>query len=387
MAIVLTCECGRKLQIKEEFAGQQGQCPSCGRIIQIPTLDDPTVPEAAGVHVPEMKAVEVDEDSGERTHTGSSERTHTDGEQGEQEPVQNHGGLPIPDNAEFFAPPPEEIGPVISAHTTLRQGVEPTSMGARLLGGGAAALLGLLIGALIINGAGVKSAFWVFFLCVVPALCAFGIALLATGFTHTCTYIGREGVAKFVCTGSKDNLSTHEVFRFRDAAELRTSTTLRYVNSVYQGTNYSYQWTDVAGRPRYIVSGTHNSEAGNPPSTDPFHFARGAEVAWTIYMLDQTYRQLELSGSVLFNLRDGRWVRVGKDTLALGGQGSEEPVVWDVADIAGIRVHQGQVQIRRVDAKEGWFSSQGIFKFSFDSLANAQLFFHLVEKVAGIRIN
>ena len=30
MAIVLHCSCGRKLQIRDEFAGQEGKCPACG---------------------------------------------------------------------------------------------------------------------------------------------------------------------------------------------------------------------------------------------------------------------------------------------------------------------------------------------------------------------
>src|SRR5438067_934648 len=36
VAILLTCGCGRKLQIDDRFAGQQGRCPSCGETIDIP---------------------------------------------------------------------------------------------------------------------------------------------------------------------------------------------------------------------------------------------------------------------------------------------------------------------------------------------------------------
>ena len=42
---------------------------------------------------------------------------------------------------------------------------------------------------------------------------------------------------------------------------------------------------------------------------------------------------------------------------------------------------------RRRDAKEGWFSSTGVFKFPYGSLANAQLFIFLVEKLVGVKIN
>jgi hypothetical protein len=40
MAIDLTCSCGKRLQVSDEYAGQQGQCPLCGRVLEIP---DPSV--------------------------------------------------------------------------------------------------------------------------------------------------------------------------------------------------------------------------------------------------------------------------------------------------------------------------------------------------------
>src|SRR5262245_49323909 len=36
MLIELTCSCGKRLQASDEFAGRQGQCPACGRPLQIP---------------------------------------------------------------------------------------------------------------------------------------------------------------------------------------------------------------------------------------------------------------------------------------------------------------------------------------------------------------
>jgi hypothetical protein len=42
--------------------------------------------------------------------------------------------------------------------------------------------------------------------------------------------------------------------------------------------------------------------------------------------------------------------------------------------------------IRRLDAKEGWFSSQGVFKFPYSQMANAQLFLILLDKFAGVHL-
>ena len=44
MAIVFTCECGRKLQVAEKLAGKKGKCPQCGAVLMIP-MESEIVPE------------------------------------------------------------------------------------------------------------------------------------------------------------------------------------------------------------------------------------------------------------------------------------------------------------------------------------------------------
>ena len=39
MRIELTCSCGKRLQVSDDFAGKQGQCPACGGRLQIPKRD------------------------------------------------------------------------------------------------------------------------------------------------------------------------------------------------------------------------------------------------------------------------------------------------------------------------------------------------------------
>src|SRR5262245_49135792 len=46
MPIDLTCCCGKLLRIADEFAGRQGQCPVCGRVLAIPA-PDVAIPGAA----------------------------------------------------------------------------------------------------------------------------------------------------------------------------------------------------------------------------------------------------------------------------------------------------------------------------------------------------
>jgi hypothetical protein len=374
VAILLTCSCGRKLQIKDDFAGQEGTCPSCGRTLRIPSGN-------AGAEPPLVtRAVPVREDAS----LPEARPVRPQDDEADDGPVTNHGSDPLPEDADFFVPAPADIGPVISAYTTLHQGQEPWSMGLRLLVGGLAGLGGLLLSALIVTWVGTRNPIW---LAVIPfglGALGFAIGMLSSGFKHTCTYIGREGVARFGCSGSRDNLATDEVFRFRDATDLRTSQTLHYTNGAYTHTSYTFTWSDVGGRSRFVISGQHKSQAGAPPTKDLFHFARAAEVAWTVYLLGQVSRQVELSDFVLFKLKGSRWIRLGQGVIVFGLGG--EPEEWDAADVDAASVKQGVVRIKRLDAQEGWFSSRGVHKFSFEDLSNAQLFFHLLDKLVGVRV-
>ena len=212
-----------------------------------------------------------------------------------------------------------------------------------------------------------------------------GVAVLTTRFRHTCTYVGRDGVAQFTCSGDRGHLKSRSVFLFRDAVELRIAQTLQYVHGVYTGTSYSYDWNDAAGRVRHVIAGRHRSEKGNPPSTDPLHFARAAEVAWTGYLLDQVYGQIEETDTVPFNLADEQWLRLGRGFMILS-DGGEEGRRWEAEEIAQVSVKQGNVRIKHRNAREGWFSSDGVFKFSFDKLPNSQLFVHLCGTLVGVPV-
>jgi hypothetical protein len=377
VAIVLSCECGRKLQISDEFAGQEGQCPSCGRTMIIPGGDGSEMNGAADngfavVNAVQPEAVVADKSPEPPTVVPSEEK------------LTNHGGGPLSRDSDFFAEAPEEIGPVLSAHTTLMTTTRPWSGGGRLVAAGLAGLFGLGIGAGIVLIFEPLAEFWHVFWPTLGTIVGLLIAFAATRFSHTCTYVGRDGVARFNCAGNRNRITGAERFLFRDAAELRTGQTVRYHNGSYQGTDYTFIWTDVGGRKRYGINGTHKAVRDLPPSTDPYHYGLASELAWTASLLAQTQRQFELAGSVPFNLKGGHSVRVspGGLTIQLGG----EPLEWPLNEIDAIMVEKGTVKIKRADAQEGWFSSKGVAKFPFEHLANARLFLHVVNRVLGIRI-
>jgi hypothetical protein len=51
MAISLTCECGKKLAVKDELAGKRVKCPGCGNLLTVPSLTEsvPVKKRAAAV--------------------------------------------------------------------------------------------------------------------------------------------------------------------------------------------------------------------------------------------------------------------------------------------------------------------------------------------------
>jgi hypothetical protein len=47
MPINLTCECGKKLAVKEDMAGKKVKCPGCASILAVPALSDTAAPDEA----------------------------------------------------------------------------------------------------------------------------------------------------------------------------------------------------------------------------------------------------------------------------------------------------------------------------------------------------
>jgi len=381
--------CGKKLRVKDEFAGQTGQCPSCGAQMDIPTHDAEMAPQRPVYEArsePEPEAPEeVPAPSAEPLRQAPRRLRKNEYGEDEWEPagdIANHSGGAISGRDDFFVPPPPEIGDIVSATTTLRKGTEPMSPAARMTAALIAGAVGLVIGVVI--AVNLKNPFWQLFWPILLGGLGLGIALLATGFSHTCTYVGREGVARYRCSGSRDQIK-EEVFRFADAAELRTSQTRHYTNGVYQHTAYNFTWTDAAGRVRFVISASHKSEQGNPPAKDLFHFASASEQAWTLYKLNEIQAQLRTDGMIYFGLGGRNWVKLGQERITLFFNGEETDCHAD--EIAQVRIDSGWVQVRRKDAKEGWFSSSGVFKFPYGSLGNAQLFLILMDKLVGVRIN
>lgn len=309
---------------------------------------------------------EIDEIDPDELHDAAEEAwTPTD-------EVRHHNGDPLPLDLVFFAPPPEEIGPIFTAHSTLKVGKRPRSVTSRfLLAGGLGSLAA--VGVSYFD----SSPVWP----VLAFLVVAGVVLLLTRFSHRVDYVGRDGVARIWCARSPHHVSRSEVFRFEDAEELRTGQTRQYTNGAYTGTSYVFNWTDATGKRRYKLSGSYHGEKKPPKPKDPFHFAERAEVAWSLHLFDRASEELEQRGAIRFNLGGANWVAVGPGFLDIGRKEGVER--WTSEEIGGISAKDGTFKIKRRDAKEGWFSSQGVFAFTYAQMANARLFLLALNRLLG----
>src|SRR5262245_19171110 len=212
--ITFRCSCGKTLEIADEHAGKKGRCPECGSVLDIPRPDE-RVMEAAILEAEEVPheeyadVVAVEEPAPQR-RPGPAAPPGPSGPQ-RLEDLPNHNGEALPSGIEFFALPPEELGPLLSAYSTLRTDKEPWSLAGRLAWFFGCAAVGLVF-TLIFAITKIWVGLW---LSALVALVAALVSLWLTRFDHSCSFVGRDGVARYRCRGDRDNVSGG-MFLFRN---------------------------------------------------------------------------------------------------------------------------------------------------------------------------
>lgn len=298
------------------------------------------------------------------------------------EGTSRHSGDPIGPGADFFVEPPPEIGELVSAETTLSTRTRPWRPVSRLALAGLVGWSGAMILDVVIKQANPivppDILIWevLLFLVLAP------LAWYFTRFSHTCSFVGKLGIASYRCRGNRDRLRAPEVFLFGDAAELRTSQTRQYYNHIYTRTSYAFTWTDGAGNKRLKLKGTYRGEKSLPKAGDAFHFAVMAEGSWSVFLFDRVMAELESNRSARFSLGGQHFIAVGPGFLDVFVSGGE-PEHLTVDEIDGMQADAGVIKIKRIDAKEGWFSSTGVYKFNYEQMANSRLFLLLYSRLIG----
>jgi hypothetical protein len=299
----------------------------------------------------------------------------------QQEGIPDHQGQPRTKPADFFAPPPPEIGQITSAECTLVRGKRSIPFVFRLAIAGILAALCWVVLTVSLQSPSAMGLVAPVFAALIAVLVV-GIVLYFMRYSHTCTYVGRDGASRFILRGSRSSAAKESTLLFNHAAELRASQVRQHYNGVYVGTNYDYRWTDPAGRLLYRLRGTYRAaKKKRPKKGTDYNFALATELSWSNHYLARAQAQLEAAGSIPFSIDSRKLVRIGPGFLEFHFGG--EPVRVTKEEIASVSLGNGTFSFKHKDAR--WFSSAGKFSFAYGRMANARVFMLALDKLMGYR--
>ncbi len=314
--------------------------------------------------------------------------------------VTEHNGEPLSPDRDFFVLPPAEIGPVRTAHTSLKKGVRerPAPVRAALaLAAGAAGFLLMLGFEYIIFEYIIKVLFGASDIMRTPLLLG-GIIFVPlwvwlgwrkSGFKHFCTFAGEYGCAHFQCERDRRRVTWQSCFRFQDASSVSTATTRRNRHGVYQGTIFHFDWySSNSDQPIFSITGNHRADTETPPTANLYNFARAVESAWYRYATPRIDAEFIQKGWVKFYMGDNCWSVLGRGYIQFVDRHGKVSRC-DAEEIGSAKLVAGRLTIRRKDAERGFFdlfNSEGVFGFPYGAIHNARLFIYLFERSLGIRV-
>jgi hypothetical protein len=314
-------------------------------------------------------------------------------------PLRTHTGEAF-DSArwQLYAPPPPEIGEVLSVSCDVKHGARAPTIVARvlfaILFGAIGATIGLLAGLLLLGG--ISALFHLSDATLRDGSIAVGalggalgmyLGFVGGGIGGALEYVGRDGLAIFHFRGRPEDTTPVRVLRFADANALTTKLTAVGAGRGPVQTKYAFEWFKGGEwAPAFEIIGTFRTEgdSASPPPHDRYHFARAAEVAWTIHVRARASRELQERGYVEFKMLRGQKdpvVRVGSGFLEFVRGGEVDRC--QTGDVAEISVHDGAFTVKRRDAKVGWFSSTGVYRFPYSEMENAKCFLIVLAELAG----
>lgn len=218
---------------------------------------------------------------------------------------------------------------------------------------------------------------------VAPTVMVIGIGYMLR--KERVTWVGEAGLMRWEkgLFGAKT-----EVLRYADAVSLTSQRTRQYVNGGYTGTRYNYTWWGPNGKKAFVIHGSY-AEAelvkGKPTvAHDPVMFGFAAERGWSRYRIAQVDREIAARGVAAFGTSAGI-IRVGRGFVEFEQAGKVERL--DRSQIQSATVLQGFLTIKRVGAKEGWFSSDGVFKFPVSGMADFAVFTAIFEEQLKLRLS
>jgi hypothetical protein len=312
---------------------------------------------------------------------------------------------------DYLVPPDPRIGQVVSAQTNRTSAgwyaIDTTLKGQRL----AAGILGFILGGILFAGAGVAIAGVISpreyygygmnppapgpmdsILRSIAEILPVGAGVVGAVFsTIVCiglVYLARRRRSSYVGTlGLQKYIKRHlfgpklDVIRFEDCIQLNVSRTRHFYNGAYTGTRYAYTFFARQGTPSFVIDGQYN-DLQPIATSDPVRFAFAAEAAWTKYKIASVDREIAATGMARFPVGADH-IGIGKGVLEIKWKGQTERLT--TADIQALHFETGWLVIKKKGAVEGWFSSDGVFRFPVSNMANFQVFMVILEEQTGYK--
>lgn len=205
-----------------------------------------------------------------------------------------------------------------------------------------------------------------------------------------CTYVGRNGVA--LLSDQLGMKQLNQILVFKDAEALHVSLTevIRNINlSREHYLTYKFVWTNQSGEKLLKLEGNvqlgwlSRRHVASRLMQELLNFGYAAQVAWTFHLMDRMKKEMSEGQPIRFTLGKKDWVELSKGRIVF--RLSRTTYEHSAEDIEGFRLEEGGFQVRTAGAKKGWFSSEGIYHFSYSRMANALLFVTLFDELIGIK--
>ena len=206
-------------------------------------------------------------------------------------------------------------------------------------------------------------------------------SVLAAPTRHS-TYVGTDGAAR--ATRKKDKTSL-EAVRWDQVRCLTFNQTRNFTSGVYTGTSFNFSFHRNDGEKPLAILGSYSAkEASGAPRSSLIYFAFNAESSWTTFRLGKMDAELASHGAIHFGINKKDWIQVGDGFIELFFKGERERLA--AADLTSVALDQGYMTIQRTGSRKGLFSSEGVFRFNVNGMADFRYFIIVFQSLTGYRL-
>ncbi len=228
--------------------------------------------------------------------------------------VPRHDGHSVLPRVIFFKSPPQSIGKVVSADSSLMDWDVPIEKRFRITYMFMVMALVFFIGkytAFLTACQEIWQNTWIITVVIVGA----AVAYRASRFYHTCSFVGVNGFAVYACNGSAKLATCKQEFEFSEANDFIRQMTHVHRGGNYLESKYCFLWyKHLHKRPVLSFKGSFNKDNPNPQ----LHFVNAVESQWTVYKQEQLAEELAKYGEIEFKMESNRGtLRLKKRELVL----------------------------------------------------------------------